>query len=72
MYTTSRALIIDDNFNNRDIFRIALESIGFHVTEAENGADGLKILHSHIFHLLVLDLQMPLIDGLEVLKELRR
>src|SRR5688572_18618269 len=66
----SRALVMDDNFHNRHIFRIALEEKGYHVDEAENGSEGLKILQEQTFHLLVLDLQMPLIDGVMVLREL--
>jgi two-component system, chemotaxis family, chemotaxis protein CheY len=67
----SEALVMDDNFHNRYIFRIALENVGFNITEAENGAEGLKILAERTFHVLVLDLHMPLLDGVGVLKELR-
>jgi CheY-like chemotaxis protein len=67
----TEALIIDDNFHNRHIFRIALETVGFHISEAENGMEGLKILDERTFNLLILDLQMPLIDGITVLRELR-
>jgi len=69
--TLSEALVMDDNFHNRYIFRIALENVGFNITEAENGAEGLRILAERTFHVLVLDLHMPLIDGIGVLKELR-
>jgi CheY-like chemotaxis protein len=67
----SNALVMDDNFHNRYIFRIALEEKGYEVEEAENGSDGLKILREKTFDLLVLDLQMPLIDGVMVLRELQ-
>jgi CheY-like chemotaxis protein len=65
------AMIMDDNWFNRDIFRIALENAGYIVTEAENGAKGLEILAEQDVDLLILDLQMPKIDGITVLKELR-
>lgn len=68
--TSPNALVMDDNFHNRHIFRIALEEKGYHVEEAENGAEGLKILQEKTFNLLVLDLQMPLVDGVMVLREL--
>jgi CheY-like chemotaxis protein len=65
------ALVIDDNLNNRDIFRIALESVGFTVSECEDGFSGLQVLAANTFHLLILDLQMPLIDGHMVLHKVR-
>ncbi len=66
------ALIIYDEFYNRDVFRIALESIGYEVMDAANGAIGLEILGKQTFNLLILDLQMPVINGREVLKQLRQ
>ncbi len=65
------ALIIDDNWFNRDIFRIALESAGYVVTETDNGSEGMRILGEQTFHLLILDLQMPNIDGRTVLRSVR-
>jgi CheY-like chemotaxis protein len=65
------ALIIDDNWFNRDIFRIALESAGYIVTQFDNGMDGMNILKNQTFSLLVLDLQMPIVDGRTVLHSVR-
>jgi len=65
------ALIVDDNFYNRHIFHIALESVGYAVTEMEDGLQGTILLRDHTFHLLVLDLQMPMMDGRAVLKQVR-
>lgn len=70
-YAVPEALVVDDNFHNRNIFRMALEEVGYDITEAENGAEGLDVLAQRTFNLLVLDLQMPLIDGITVLRELR-
>lgn len=66
------ALIIDDNFYNRDIFRFALENADYTVTDAESGLEGLTLLEKQKFNLLVLDLQMPGMNGLEVLKQIRQ
>ena len=66
-----KALIVDDNFYNRDIFHNALEIAGYKVKEAENGTTGLAILAEETFNLLVLDLQMPDINGLDVLKQVK-
>jgi CheY-like chemotaxis protein len=68
--TKISALVVDDNFFNRDIFRIALEHAGYEVACAENGMQGLELLTARTFNLLVLDLQMPQIDGRAVLKEI--
>lgn len=69
--TVPAALIIDDNFYNRHIFHIALEAVGYQVVETEDGIAGLSTLETQPFHLLVLDLQMPVMDGRAVLNKLR-
>ena len=65
------ALIVDDNWYNRDIFRIALENAGYTVTTAENGSEGLAFLEQQPYNLMILDLQMPGIDGETVLRQVR-
>lgn len=64
------ALVVDDNFFNRNLCRIALEHVGFTVAEAENGQEALTALADRSFHILILDLAMPEIDGLGVIKEI--
>ncbi len=66
-----QALVIDDNWYNCDIFRIALEKAGYTVDIAYNGRDGLELLKSKPFNILVIDLQMPGIDGIEVLNQIK-
>jgi CheY-like chemotaxis protein len=61
------ALIIDDNEYNRDIVRIALQSQGFTVTDFEDPVAAVALLSEQTFNLLVLDLQMPVLDGQQVL-----
>lgn len=65
------ALIVDDNQDNRNVFRAALEIAGYQVREAENGQAGLVILETETFDLLTLDLQMPLVSGETVLRAVR-
>lgn len=65
------ALVIDDNFHNRNIFRIALEQVGYYVTESINGIDGLERINHSDYSLVVLDLHMPMMDGKDVLRTLR-
>ncbi len=67
----SSALIVDDNQFNREIFRLSLKSAGYETTEACNGAEALLVLEARSFGLIVLDLQMPLVNGATVLQSLR-
>jgi CheY-like chemotaxis protein len=69
---TFTALIVDDEILNRRIFQLTLEVAGYTISEAENGLQGLNMLNQETFNLLILDLAMPYIDGLTVLKTLRR
>jgi CheY-like chemotaxis protein len=65
------ALVVDDHYHNRDLFRIALENAGYTVTEARNGEEAITILEKETFRLLILDLHMPIMDGTQVLKWVR-
>lgn len=65
------ALVVDDNFYNRDLCRLALEHVGYAVTEAENGALAVTQLEKARYDLLILDLAMPELNGVEVLREIK-
>lgn len=65
------ALVVDDNFYNRDLSRLALEHVGYKVTEAENGALAIAMLEKESFDLMVLDLAMPEVSGVDVLREIK-
>lgn len=65
------ALVVDDNWYNRDICRIALENVGYKVTEADHGSVAMNFLEQQTFNLTVLDLQMPTISGATVLDWIR-
>lgn len=64
------ALIVDDNFFNRDLCRLALEHAGYSVIEAETGREAVNLLNEQTFDLLVLDLQMPELNGIGVIREI--
>jgi len=66
-----QALVVDDNWYNCDIFRIALEKAGYEVEIAYNGRDGLAFLETKPYKILVIDLQMPGLNGIEVLTEIK-
>jgi CheY-like chemotaxis protein len=64
----SSAFVVDDNFFNRDLCRMALEHVGYEVHEADDGRNALSVLAQRSFDLLVLDLAMPDVDGLSVIR----
>ncbi|RJP26179.1 MAG: response regulator [Candidatus Abyssobacteria bacterium SURF_5] len=64
-------LVVDDEKNIRTTLRQALESAGYRVETAVSGEDALAKLAESSFDLLFLDIKLPGIDGLEVLRRLR-
>jgi DNA-binding response OmpR family regulator len=71
MNNSKKVLIVDDEPNVRFVFRTTLESEGLDLFEAENGRVALNWLETSKADLVLLDLQMPDIGGMEVLKRLR-
>ena len=65
-------LIVDDRWENRSVLVNLLEPIGFTFTEAENGQAGLEKAREKLPDLIVTDLAMPIMDGFELLKHLRK
>jgi signal transduction histidine kinase/CheY-like chemotaxis protein len=64
-------LIVDDTATNRIVLRKMLESLGFKCFEASGGKDAIRWLDEKDFPVIFLDLQMPDIDGFEVLRTIR-
>src|SRR5688572_32021827 len=69
---SNKSLVVDDNYYNRDVARLALENAGYTVEEAENGIEALQKLAHETYDLLILDLEMPELDGIGVLNEIRK
>jgi two-component system response regulator AtoC len=69
--TRARALVADDEEGVRAFIREVLEGQGFHVSEAKDGAAAATALERASFHLLVADLRMPGLDGLQLLERAR-
>ncbi len=66
-----RILTIDDEENIRTSFRLYLEDFDYEVIEAKNGREGLELFAREKPDLVLCDLRMPEIDGLEVLSKIR-
>ena len=69
--TGSRLLVVDDNKVNRLLLARGLESQGHRVSGAENGRVALEMLRAESFDLVLLDIEMPEMDGFQVLEELK-
>src|ERR1700690_609883 len=66
----ARLLVVDDNRVNRLLLTRNLELQGHRVATAENGRVGLEMLRRESFDLLLLDMEMPEMDGFQVLEQL--
>lgn len=64
-------LVIDDEKEIRDLISIYLKNEGYNVIEASNGEEGLDILKDNQVHLIVLDIMMPKINGMEMCIKVR-
>jgi CheY-like chemotaxis protein len=67
-----RALVIDDEARVRAFVGDAVDSLGYSVDEAEDGAQGLMLLDQHRYELLITDLRMPQMSGWEIIEALAR
>jgi CheY-like chemotaxis protein len=63
-----RILTVDDSATVRKLVRLQLRGPGFIIDEAGNGAEGLKALANAKFDLVIIDLMMPVMDGIVMLR----
>lgn len=64
-------LVIDDEMEIRNLISIYLKNEGYNVIQASNGEEGLDILRDHQVHLIVLDIMMPKINGIDMCIKVR-
>jgi two-component system chemotaxis response regulator CheY len=64
-------LTVDDSASLRQAIKIALSGEGYSVTEAADGAEGLAKAEASPFALIITDLNMPVMDGLTMIRQLR-
>jgi len=65
-------LVVDDEMSVRSVLRRKLESMGHRVLDASGGREALRILESQRPDIAMIDVLMPEMDGIEVIKEFRR
>ncbi len=66
-----KILIVDDSSSVRTVARMALREKGYDVVEAGNGQEALKVLQGDRCHLVISDVNMPVMDGITLLKEIK-
>ena len=66
-----KILIVDDEHDIIEILKFNLENEGYNVISAVNGKEALKLANEHLPHLILLDLMMPVMDGIEACERLR-
>ncbi len=65
-------LVIEDNEQNMYLMTFLLERSGFVVLRAENGREGIRLAVEHRPHAILLDIQLPELDGYAVAREIRK
>ena len=68
---TKRALVVDDSTSIRQMVAFTLKEAGFDVLEGENGQNALDNVSGQSVNLVVTDLNMPVMDGLTLIRQLR-
>ena len=67
----ARILVVDDSLSNRKSVSLMLEQMGYHAITAVDGLDALQRLHEQNIELILTDLEMPRMNGLEMTQAIR-
>jgi two-component system, chemotaxis family, chemotaxis protein CheY len=67
-----RVLAVDDSLTIRQLIKMTLSRAGYEIVEAEDGAKGLQKASAETFDLVLSDINMPIMTGIEMLRSLRK
>lgn len=68
---TSKILVVEDNGKNRTLIKDVMNYFGYEVIEAENGEQGVQLAKKHLPDLILMDIQMPVMDGIAAARLIR-
>lgn len=71
MAYSNKVLVVDDEFSLVQLCQLILEDAGFRVRGAVSGSEALQLIHEEMPDLVLLDVMMPGMDGLEVCRQIR-
>lgn len=67
----TRVLVVDDGEENRELVQLVLQNVGIDVAVAENGQVAVDVVREQAFDLILMDMQMPVLDGYGATRQLR-
>jgi two-component system cell cycle response regulator DivK len=69
---SKRILIVEDTEDNRQIMRDLLSSAGYALIEAQTGEEGVRMARQHKPDLILMDIQLPIMDGYEATRQIKK